>query len=537
MQKILRTFTILNIIILTCSCNNQPGSSPFAAVENTRTKIESGTDYACPTLALNNMGLSLVAEDIPFIENAKKYIKEKLPSEIRDTIEIIPTLEDYSDKPQRIPFKFAIKNKDEEILICNHYAQAFEINNSITITGRYIKDPFDINQIPDSWPDEDKSLQLIANSLNLPLTDEDISAILSNDGQTTKIKKCFFLENKKLVPALHIDFTFNHKEYWGESTNSILIKAEKSFFEVEGHMQVFSEGQIGNSKGLETIRIKDISPGGSLCSSRFVTEFSDGKTRAFSTAHRFIYSPNDHRFEETAVFGNASRMSNWFLSLIGDDNWPGQRITLHFDENNNGINNTAVYLPAKEDRGPTIKLGKGDDKELRNLRVDPDVISHELSHHFVYRTLKSTSGESVVIHEGLADFFVFSRTGNACLGEAICPKSSSICLSSKCLRAGDTTLKWDDPNLPSEAHKKSQVLSGLLWDLHATYSQINVPRLVFKAIDFLNAESTLKDFLEALFLADQSENGGSNVCKFYEAALKRGFKTYLDGVDCNSYKN
>ena len=75
------------------------------------------------------------------------------------------------------------------------------------------------------------------------------------------------------------------------------------------------------------------------------------------------------------------------------------------------------------------------------------------------------SGESLVLHEGLSDFFTFARTGNACLGESICPATSDFCyVPNQCLRTGDNDLALGDAISSPEPHMKSQFISGL-WDL------------------------------------------------------------------------
>ena len=94
----------------------------------------------------------------------------------------------------------------------------------------------------------------------------------------------------------------------------------------------------------------------------------------------------------------------------------------------NGYDNASRLNSASDGTLPSIKIDDGDGLVLQNLITDGDVVSHELGHHIIFKTLTSTIGESLVLQEGLADAFAFFRTSNACLGESICPKNSSACI-------------------------------------------------------------------------------------------------------------
>ena len=143
-------------------------------------------------------------------------------------------------------------------------------------------------------------------------------------------------------------------------------------------------------------------------------------------------------------------------------------------------------------------------------------MSHEFSHHVIYKTLTSTSGESLILHEGLADGFVFMRTGNACLGESICPKGSGACIfEGQCLRSGEINLKYQDDNWNAwsrQGHLRGQLISGFVWDLYKgeKLAKDSVSALVFKAISYFRADSGLRDFVLAMFTADRDLFAGAN---------------------------
>lgn len=80
---------------------------------------------------------------------------------------------------------------------------------------------------------------------------------------------------------------------------------------------------------------------------------------------------------------------------------------------------------------------------LTNLPVDADVIGHEFGHHIIYQTITSVSGESLILHEGLADYFTFAHTKDDSLGESICPAGSLACWTKgQCLRTANNDINF-----------------------------------------------------------------------------------------------
>src|SRR5690606_2594621 len=150
-------------------------------------------------------------------------------------------------------------------------------------------------------------------------------------------------------------------------------------------------------------------------------------------------------------------------------------------------------------------VGDGDGEKLQNLPKDSDVVSHELGHHVIFQSLTSTKGESLVMHEGLADYFAFARTDDPCLGESICPAGSPVgCeLESQCLRTADNTYVLN-VDTKSEEHFKSQFISGMLWDLrdNAVPAQ-DLDEMVIQATGMLLSNSGYHDLILTLMLADK----------------------------------
>ena len=190
---------------------------------------------------------------------------------------------------------------------------------------------------------------------------------------------------------------------------------------------------------------------------------------------------------------------------------------------------------------PSISIDDGDGEELRNLVSDSDVVSHEFGHHVIYKTLRKVDGESLVLHEGLADFFAFSRTQDGCLGESICPMGSSACiLEGQCLRTSINTLKYQDEVWKQWAgsrnrlgHLHGQLISGMLWDL-AKSGDVPVtvlPKLVLSGIGYFHQSSGFRDLMLGLFTADKELYASAYGAKIKAAAEARGLGEFISDVE------
>ncbi|MCB9228287.1 MAG: hypothetical protein H6618_01610 [Deltaproteobacteria bacterium] len=268
-----------------------------------------------------------------------------------------------------------------------------------------------------------------------------------------------------------------------------------------------------------------------------------GISRVFSEEQNFIYETDSNGFQEASVFNNAFKMLEFFkgLGFSPGDRKP-IRLVIHADFD--GDKNNALYEPPASfnDQYATISVGNGDGTILQHLALDTDVIRHELSHHIVYQTLTNVVGEALILHEGLADYFTFSATGDACLGESICPEESAVCVIPatkehpehiSCLRSGEIDFQYGDELYQAyKPHTKGQIISGLLWKSGKSIGHDKVTAIVFRAISFLVRDSGFRDFLMSLLLADQELNQGQNACELFDTAISFGLDSFLSGVDC-----
>lgn len=367
--------------------------------------------------------------------------------------------------------------------------------------------------------------------------------LLQAGARFLETKKCWWLEEDKgLTPSLDLSFKSGNIGRRVIASNMTVFAQGPLGFDATGTAQILTEGEAPK---VTNISLNNLDDSGQLSNKDFRTIVPRGIAAAKSAEHQFVYETNDVRFPEVAAFANAQTTLDWFRGLAGkpmvDETCFPIDIYLHTVFGSGSVNN-ATYLPVvTTDTGrPEILIGDGDGIDLKNLATDPDVISHEFGHHVIFHGIRDlTDYESVVIHEAMADFFTFARTGNTCLGESICPKHSSICyVENRCLRTADNTLKLTDDDLPYEAHERSQFLSGLLWDIG---QEISLDRqewsaTVMASIGYLLPRSTYEDLIKALLLADHDRHNGAEACVIIEQAKKRGLTDRLAGVNCADFQ-
>lgn len=374
------------------------------------------------------------------------------------------------------------------------------------------------------FPKEAEALRLLSESYLKSLSGQRIEEI-------KPLEECLFQKNDGLYPAREVLARTGVATYRLWLSEDEVFRVERIGFSAE--VQAFL--QTANGQDLKTYSIKT-NEDSFLGNEEFQVD-THGVKKAYEPTNEFIYDPSDFRFKESSVFVHANNAMDYYRQL-GFKASSKKKITIHINVLVNGSKNNAIYEPGNffEKDSPSISIGTGDGVSLRNLTTDGDVVSHELAHHMIYQTLTSTVGESLVLHEGLADFFAFAKSKDSCLGESICPENSSTCSTYKtCLRSGVNDLVYKtEPYVRLTPHKQGQIVSGLLWDLFQKKNQ-NLDELAettLQAVKYLNPSSDIQDFLSAFALADQSINQGKDICDFLDLSQKRGFGLILDHTSC-----
>jgi hypothetical protein len=407
--------------------------------------------------------------------------------------------------------------------LCRYEVKAFETRDG---------EPFVLAHTPEGYVGEVR-----ISALNYVAIEDAIQTLArTRHGEEATIfpsQECLAVANGNYVNVAIVPWEASGLSFESVVNNTGILETTATHFQVDATAKIYPNNV--NDDELQEFPIKGLKSGGYLESTQLKSVVDTSTyTRAKSTDNKFNFNVGTDEFDQVSSFVNVYRTLSWFNTL-GYNNFGKDQIQIKVHQLPGGGPNNAYYSPASSiDPKPSILIGDGDGHTLQNLATDADVVSHEFGHHVIYHSIKKTSGESLVMHEGIADYFTYARTGNSCLGESICPSSSNACMvREQCLRTADNDFALGDADLPSNAHLQSQFLSGMLWDLQTKDGIGNeLPEMVLKAIDLLVSDSGYKHLIIALLTIDDDEHDGKFCKKIISRAKSRGLSSKLEGVSC-----
>ncbi len=415
-------------------------------------------------------------------------------------------------------FRFYLKG----VPLCDFHARSHLLSDgSGFLTGDvptvhgYDPDLLATQDTSGSWPDLETAQQRIKDSLFSDQFTDDAASFY-------RPERCFFIKDQRLIPVWRQLVRWGGAPYQVLANHNDVFKMEPQFFTVDG--KATSYGHNKTTPATTERALIGLVGDGTLTTEWLKTVVPDGFPKAKEPSHVFSYAPTDRKIEEVTAFANAQDHLRWFQNL--GFQWYGPKpleVRIHIKPQNKA--NNALFEPGDETANtpPTITIDDGDGVELQNLVTDGDVVSHEMGHHIIFRTLKSVSDQSLVLHEGLSDYFVFARTGDPCLGETICPADSGQCMQpGKCLRSAANRLVFNDANWQAFSgtrtkqlgHLHGQLISGMMWDMRSSnqISNDDLARLTLKAVSLFAETSSFCQFIRALYAADKDMFAG----KYFE---------------------
>ncbi len=421
--------------------------------------------------------------------------------------------------------------------ICGFQLRAHELSDRSTFVLGDVP-AVDLNEpLPSrEWPDFDLAMGKATTELAAMTGAKTLE--LTSRGQ------CLYASGGTLMPVWNVTMTAEGLPYAILADAYDVLAIQAGFFDATtGSAKVYEFNKsTGDPKDFP---LTDLTGDGTLASTYLRTVVPANYTQAKEPSEVFNYPSTDQRFDEAQAYTHAQEHFAFFKKLGFE--WYGPsplEIKIHVKPA--GRSNNALFIPGSDTQGtlPSISIDDGDGIDLQYLVTDGDVVSHEFGHHVIYKTLQSTDGQSLVLHEGLADSFVFARTGDACLGESICPKASGVCiLQGQCLRTGDNVIQYGKDEWVAWAgpknrlgHLHGQLISGFVWDLRRPGKMAagDVNALVFKAISYFREDSGLRDFLLALFTADRELFQSKNYDLIHAVAEARNMNEFMSDVTLGS---
>ncbi len=420
-----------------------------------------------------------------------------------------------------------------DVALCNARMRAVEeLTGETVIVGGVPLVAQTLSLSPEDWPEINNSAQMA------------IDSIANHQGhnpkmaRVTSVRRCYYNLPAGLEPAWDFILRFGEFQYSVQSDESKVLQAMPRHLDATATVQAYSPNILSGT--LQNYSI-DVTGDGTMTNAYFTTSIYSGAARATSGSNIFSYSGTNTPSSEASAFAYVNSHYDYVAS--NGYVWSGPKpLTVNVYATIKANVNNALYTPFDGTSGPHIYVGEGDGVVLRNLAFDTDVVSHELGHHVIYQAVTFIGGESLVLHEGLADFLSFSRTGDACLGESICPPgttmSSCKISNNQCLRTGNNTLVYQGDTYRSYSsfpHQQGMLISGFLWDLRKNNiipSDVLI-KYVLEAITYLPDKATIKNFMASLYYVD-SKNSKTYFDGINTTAIARGLDASTLAIDLSS---
>jgi hypothetical protein len=379
------------------------------------------------------------------------------------------------------------------------------------------------------WPDVSESARKAIG---------DISALRGHNpasARVTKVERCLSNQQGFLDLAWDLVITLDGYQYGVHASDNKIFFATPRYFDATATVQAYDPNiATGTLKNFSVT----VNGDATMTNTYFTTAIGTGAARQSSASNTFTYTGANTTSAEASVFAHVNQHYDYMASQ--GYTWQGPKpLTVWVYS---GKPNNALYTPFDGVSGPYIRVSEGDGAILQNLAYDTDVVSHEFGHHVVYQSITTIAGEALVLHEGLADFLSFSRTGDACLGESICPTGSTICqVANQCLRTADNTLVYNDSVYSSYAtqpHRQGQLVSGFLWDLrkNGAIPGDTLTSLVLQAITYLPSSAAIKNLVAGVLYADSLSNSTYQKT-ITQIASNRGLDPASLGIDMSNLKS
>jgi hypothetical protein len=387
--------------------------------------------------------------------------------------------------------------------------------------------------VDDAWPGKDEAVSSALSNLMAAGVDPR-SYIL------TQASMCLYPEHEQLTPAWKIVLRIGHVPYQFYVGDAGVLEGDILGFDIDAKVRAYrknpKDGQISDF----TV---NVTGDGFLTNEYFTTTSSDpARPRQQASNNIFAQSMSSGYAPEQSAFAHVNEHFD-FASSKGYL-WKGPKpLTVKTNVTFSGGDvNNALYTPFDGRFGPFILIANGDGIGFQGLALDSDVVSHEFGHHIIFGSITSTQGESLVIHEGLADAIAFMRSGDGCLGESICPvkanPSDSRCqINGSCLRSGATSMKYGDSTYnSSQAHFKGQIVSGLFWDLYQSgkIPKDEMGKLAIGTVAYLPARANIAALVTAILDADFALFNRQYQSAIIDAAAGRGMGVDKLGINLAS---
>ncbi len=166
---------------------------------------------------------------------------------------------------------------------------------------------------------------------------------------------------------------------------------------------------------------------------------------------------------------------------------------------------------------------------------DGTVMLHEYTHGVSSRLVGSGTSvscldglQSAAMGEGWSDYFAASYFNDPVTGAYILQDPNGIRRQSY---EGYTFTYEDIGNNGYEVHNDGEIWAATLWDLRKSLGQTVADRLVLQGLKSTPCSPSMTDGRDAILVADQAANGGSNRAAIWKVFAKHGMGNSAKGAD------
>jgi len=244
---------------------------------------------------------------------------------------------------------------------------------------------------------------------------------------------------------------------------------------------------------------------------------------ATSSTAVYEFAPEDTHFDEVNAYHHVTRAHDFFSGMgfnkLDFSLWTTVHFRTKFDN--------AFYSPKER------KMYFGDGDRFNDFAKEEAIIYHEYSHGMLNEIVELYyRKEAGAMHEGQADYFACSLSGEPRIGEWISSKTEL-----KEIRDLRDTRHYPE-DIIGEVHHDGRIWGCALWDLRAVLGPEITNRLVYASFSYLNpGEPTFAEGVNAILAADTAQFAGEHRAVITDVFAKRGIMSgsaaavILDGRD------
>lgn len=279
----------------------------------------------------------------------------------------------------------------------------------------------------------------------------------------------------------HIDYIDNSGAHRLRLSTALTILSleKKGLHFQEGSSLVFPMGP--KQSDLTTQILIGLVGDGTLSTGRVVLNSEDGNT-VKEPNHAFLFDTDDVRFNQVQAFYFIQKTllfaeSQWGLLLPFSLQ---VKLRTGFPEKTNA----AFYYKGQ------IRLGDGDGVTYQNIPRDPSIVSHEVAHAIIDAVSSmGNEGETGSINEGFADYITAAIWNQPYMGH-------TAYLKGPYKRTVNSLVRLNEKR--GGLYFDSQIISGLLWNIHQELGDKRAHKLAIKTLARLSESAEFHHIRPAL---------------------------------------